>query len=74
MIDRYTMELQTVRLRESVTHPNIERRCYLNLPQELYKGDIELIKRTLDALFVEERPEHTPEHSAPCPACIAKQS
>lgn len=72
MIDRYTMEIQTVRLRESVTHPQIDRRAYLNLPQEPYKEDVEMIKRTLDALYIESRPEHTPEHSVPCPACIAK--
>ncbi len=72
MFVKYPQELQTVRLRESVHNPHLERRVYLNLPQELYKEDIEMIKKTLDSMYVESRPEHTPEHTEPCPACNSR--
>jgi hypothetical protein len=65
-------ELHTIRLQPSVTLPWVDRRAYLNVPDEFYSEDLDAIKKFLDALYLEPRPQHTPNHDAPCPACTAK--
>lgn len=69
-INPYELWPQPIRLPNSVLIEGLHRVAYIHLPTELYAEDIDFIKKQLDAIYVESRPSHTPNHDMPCPACL----
>ena len=71
-VNPFKTECSVIRIPDSYVSSEISRRVHIQMPEELYVEDREIIIAWLNSLYLERRPQqkwHTPEHTPPCPAC-----